>query len=187
MARRMRQRGAPATVSSAGLLEGGRTSPPEIVELLGGIGVDMTARTSRQLQVDALESADLVLTMERAHVRAIALMAPTAWPKTFTLKEIVRRGTLAGQIGEDEAIEEWTARVQADRAPSALLGGSESDDVADPYGGTAAEYRSTLHEIDGLVTAVAELIWPQPHVSPEGASVSAPWLRRSRFSLARRS
>ncbi len=164
MERAISDRGARAGVSSAGLLPGGRPRPPEITELLASVDVDTTGRTSRQLQVGDVEASDLVLTMEREQLRTVALMTPTAWSKTFTLKEIARRGAESGSRKAGESIETWTARLHHDRVPSALLGYSDADDVADPYGGDMEEYTATMLEIDGLVRAVADLIWPQPAV-----------------------
>jgi len=188
MARRIRERDLPATVTSAGLLEGGWPSPPEIVELFGPLGIDMGGRRSRQLRADDLDRADLVLTMERAHVRAVTVMTPAAWSKTFTLKEVVRRAAAVGRLQEGETVAGWRARVQGDRLASSMLGQSGSDDVADPYGGPRERYRATMEEIDELVTELADLIWPRSPAPSSGlAPVTAPSARRSRFGLARRS
>jgi protein-tyrosine phosphatase len=189
MARRIAERGVEAVVSSAGLLDGGRKSPTEIIDLTAVLGADLSERASRQLTSDDLEHADLALTMERMHLREAALMTPGAWAKTFTLKEIVRRGTAVGARGGDEPMADWVSRLHAERDPAELLGDSLLDDVADPYGGTPEQYEVTMVEIDSLVTALADLIWPSSAAlssreAPSTASIEPS--RRGLFGLARR-
>ena len=190
-------RNASASVSSAGLLEGGHPCPPEIVALMASIGVDLTERQSRQLTADLIESADLVLTMEREHLREIAVMVESAWQRTFTLKEIVRRGTDVGCRSGREPMESWIARVHTGREPTELLGASSGDDVADPYGGTAEQYTATKLELESLVAEVADLIWPTEAAKlgvagdtvaevDAGATESERTGRRARFGLSRR-
>jgi protein-tyrosine-phosphatase len=187
MTRRMSQRGETAVVSSAGLLEDGRTSPAEVVGLVATLGIDLSERTSHQLSVEDLDRVDLVLTMERRQLREAALMTASAWPKTFTLKEIVRRGSAVGGMEEDERIEAWLARLHEDREPAELLGVSSTDDVVDPFGGTAEQYEVTWREIDGLVKALTDLLWPSEKPPDGGAAAAAmPAPRRSRFGLARK-
>jgi protein-tyrosine phosphatase len=183
----MAERGETAVVSSAGLLEDGRTSPEEVVELVGTLGGDLSERTSHQVTAEDLDRADVVITMERHHLREAALMTASAWPKTFTLKEIVRRGSAIGGIEEDEPVEAFLARLHEDREPAELLGDSSSDDVADPFGGTAEQYEVTWHEIDELVTALADLLRPSEEAPDDAAAVETiPVPRRSRFGLERK-
>lgn len=54
-------------------------------ELLLERGLDGAAHRARQINGAILGSADLVLTMERKHVRRIAEIAPEASGKTFLL------------------------------------------------------------------------------------------------------
>jgi protein-tyrosine-phosphatase len=167
MGKRIGELQAPADVASAGLLEGGRLSPPEVIELMAQIGVDLSSRTSRQVSVEDLDRSDLVLTMERQQLREVAIMTPLAWPKTFTLKELIGRCTSVGGRLEGEALESWIARVHEKRQPADLLGESSSDEVADPYGGTAAEYNATMLELEDLVAQLADLIFVPASVSSE--------------------
>src|SRR3954447_11867955 len=50
----------------------------------------------RRLDVDLIESADLVLAMSRRERAAIVRLVPTAAPRTFTLVEAGRRGPARG-------------------------------------------------------------------------------------------
>jgi len=190
-------RAAPATVSSAGLLVPDQPCPPEIVALMAETGVDLSERRSRQLTPDLLEAADLVLTMERQHVREVGLMMASAWPRTFTLKEAVRRGTDFGWRSSVEPLEGWVARLHAERQPAELLGSSSTDDVADPYGGTVERYAATKLELERLVFELVDLIWPDEpaRLGFTGEDTAAPAAgtappvqpgRRSRIRLIRR-
>ena len=64
------------------------------------ISEDHVARTL-DASILAVEGHDLVLTMTREHLREVVALDPGAWPRTFTLKEIVRRAgsTLRGGAG----------------------------------------------------------------------------------------
>jgi protein-tyrosine phosphatase len=79
-------------IGSAGLLEGGRPSSAHAVATLAARGIDLRGHRSCTLAVERVRAADLVLTMERAHLRAAAVLVPGAFTKTFTLRELVRRG-----------------------------------------------------------------------------------------------
>jgi protein-tyrosine-phosphatase len=167
MGKRIAELSVPAAVASAGLLEGGRTSPPEVVELMASIGADLAERRSRQVSIDDVDHADLVLTMERRHLREVAIMTPTAWQKTFTLKELVRRGASVGGALEDEPLDSWIARAHAGREPADLLGEAPIDEVADPYGAGRDAYAATNLELEGLVTQLADLIFLPASVQAE--------------------
>jgi protein-tyrosine phosphatase len=197
MRERIGERLAQASVSSAGLLEGGQACPTEIVDLMAELGVDLSPRRSRQVTAELIDASDLVLTMEREHLREIAVRVPSAWPRTFTLKELVRRGTMVGWRNRGEPVENWIARAHAERDPAELLGASSSDDVADPYGGTVEQYAATKLELGALVSELADLIWPDEAAmlgfTGDGAAEAAVAppaadqpVRRSRFGIARR-
>ena len=55
-----------------------------------GIG-EPAAASFLTKEILATDGADLVLTMTREHLRHVVAMDPSAWPRTFTLKEFVRR------------------------------------------------------------------------------------------------
>jgi protein-tyrosine phosphatase len=197
MAKRIAELLAPARVASAGLLEGGRTSPPEVVELMVSVGVDLSERASRQVSVDDLDRADLVLTMERQQLREVAVMTTTTWPKTFTMKELVRRGATVGGRLEGEAAGSWIARAHAGREPADLIDRAPMDEVADPFGGTFEEYAATKIELEDLVDQLGDLLFvpgavpavvlaESPSDPGEEADAPADQQRgRSRFGLVR--
>jgi protein-tyrosine phosphatase len=160
--RRAADRDSTLVVRSAGLLESGQPAAPGTLRALQRAGIDGSAHLSQRLTADFAEKADVVIGMERRHVQEVALLAPDAFPRSFTLKELVRRGQRVGPRRADESIPQWLQRVQAGRTPRDLLGSDASDDVADPYGGDEEGYERTLRELDGLVARAVDLLWPAP-------------------------
>ncbi len=148
-----------ASVSSSGTLEGGRPAPPEVVKTIATYGLDVSAHRSRMLTLEAVAKADLVIGMAREHVREVVLIEPEAWSRTFTLKELVRRGEQTGYRSPGQPIEEWLAKVHAGRDRCELLGKSPLDDVADPVGGPRRAYDATATELADLVERMVDLMW----------------------------
>jgi protein-tyrosine-phosphatase len=107
-----------------------------------------------------VSQATLILGLEREHVREAVLLEPSGWPRTFTLKEIVRRGESTGTRQRDESVEQWIARIHQGRVHQDLLGSDAIDDVADPYGGAPGDYEDAADEINDLVTRLVQLLWP---------------------------
>ncbi len=156
---RLEDIGVAARVHSAGLLDSGRPAPEEGVAALTAMGLDTSAHRSRRMTAEMAREADLVLCLAREHVREAVLLAPEAWPRTFTLKELIRRGEQAGARSGDQPFDEWLAKLHAGRTRSALLGSSPEDDVADPIGGSSSVYKRTATEIQGLVDRLVRLGW----------------------------
>ena len=173
---RIAERELPAAVVSAGLLEGGHERPPQVTAVLAKRGIALRDQLSRQLlQVD-LQHADLVLAMERAHVRYSVLLEPEVWSRTFTLKELVRRGAELGPRLPVESPGAWLARAHEGRDRPDLLGDSALDDVVDPYGGPSSAYEAAVTEIEDLVDRLVCLLWPisgGPHRPPGTSGAQA--------------
>jgi protein-tyrosine-phosphatase len=157
---RAAERELPATIVSAGVLEGGHERTAEVTAALAKRGIALPDKLSRRLVQGDLQSADLVLGMERAHVRQSVLLEPDVWSRTFTLKELVRRGAKLGARPSFESPGEWLARAHEGRERNDLLGDSLIDDVADPYGGPSSTYEAAVTEIEDLVDRLVSLLWP---------------------------
>ena len=156
------------TVSSVGLLEGGHLVSPEAVKALAPYGLDLGPHCSTAIDPEVVAGADLVLGLERRHGREAVLLAPSAWSRTFTLKELVRRGEKVGPRLRGRSLGDWLAAVGEGRERSDLVGSSPEDDVADPLGGDAAAYRATASELADLVQRLAHLLWPDaPAAAPD--------------------
>jgi protein-tyrosine phosphatase len=158
---RLAARGQPVPVASAGLLGAGEPPPAEVVTVMAARGIDVAGHRSRQVTADDLTAAVLVVGLTREHVRHCVVLAPEAWPRAFTLRELVRAGRTAGPRASGEPLGDWLARAAGNRARRDLLGCSPADDVADPYGGPLAGYQATADLLDGLTRDLAVLGWGQ--------------------------
>jgi protein-tyrosine phosphatase len=157
--KRLDEHGVPAVIESAGLLEPGTPVTEPAVRLLKARGVDVSGHTSRRLDTDLVASATLVIGMEPRHVQEAVLLAPDAWPRSFLLTELVRRGEAIGARIE-EPFPEWLARIHLGRSHSDLLRGAD-DGIADPHGRSDEAYRDTIEELDDLFARFVDLAWGQ--------------------------
>jgi protein-tyrosine phosphatase len=149
-----------ASVTSAGMLGPGVAAPSEAVAALATYGLDISGHRSRHLEAADVESADLIVAMARSHVRDAVVMVPTAWQRTFTLKELVRRADEAGPRPAGERLATWLARVGEGRVQTSLLGDDEIDDVVDPLGGTLEDFLTTAALLRTLTDRLIALTWP---------------------------
>lgn len=154
------QVGVPGTVSSAGLLPGGHPPPPDGVQVMSARGIDTSGHVSRTLQDEMIGAADLILGMGREHVQAVVVAEPEAWSRTFTLKEIVRRGEQVGPRAPGQGLDQWLAQVGAGRLPTDLVGSSADDDVDDPIGRSPGAWEQVAGELSILVDRLVDLVWP---------------------------
>jgi len=150
--------GVDARVHSAGLYEDGRPASDDGIAVMADRGIDTSQHCSRRMTAEMLSGADLIIGMAREHVREAVLTAPDIWTRTYTLKELVRRGNDVGPRAAGQSLDEWLPKVHAGRTRNELLGSSEADDVADPIGQPRAVYERTADELDRLTTRLTTLI-----------------------------
>ncbi len=98
--------------------------------------------------------------LARQHVRETVVAVPASFPKTFTLREIVRRGLHTGPRGAAEDLGSWLAALHKGRRRANLAGQSPDDDVRDPMGGTREDYRRMLVDVATLTKTLRDLGWP---------------------------
>ncbi len=154
--------GVDAVVESAGLVTQGQEASPNGVDAMARRGIDIDSHRSRRLSSYLIDAADLIVGMERQHVREVAVLDGDAFARTFTLPELVRRAHAVGPRLAAESLDEWLVRVGAGRRPTDLLGQDQTDEVADPIGRSAKHYERTAVEIEGLVAAVVDHAFPRP-------------------------
>jgi len=157
---RLSARGIEARVHSAGEMPGGVAASAGSVRAMAARGLDLGAHRSRQGTVEMLESADLVLAMARRHLRGAVAMAPSAFPRAFTIKELVRRAERHGPRRPGESLGEWLDALHRGRTTSQLLVEDRADDVADPIGQPDAAYEATARELEQLIERLIDLCVP---------------------------
>ena len=164
LAHRLSELGVTARVWSAGMLHGGDPPLPEVVSVMAGYAIDITAHRSRVADAADLARADLVLAMAREHLRYAVVTQPGAWPRAFTLRELIRRGERIGARRPGEPLSGWLSRAHEGRERAALLGDSAEDDVPDPAGKPLREVVDVARLLDRSVARLAELGWA--HAGP---------------------
>ena len=154
----------PVGVSSAGISAtgdlAGRGVPDEVLEVMAPLGIDLRHHRSQSLSQPMVEAADLIVGMARRHVQETVLLDPPSWPKSFMLKELVRRGGEVGPRRPDQGLRSWIDSAHGDRTRRELAHRSSADEVDDPYGRSLAEYRSTARELTDLTSRLVLLLWP---------------------------
>jgi protein-tyrosine phosphatase len=155
--------GVEATISSAGLHEGGMPATDHGVATMGARGLDLRGHRSRRFDAEMVRDADLVLAMARVHAREAAVVVPDGLRKTFTLKELVRGARAIGPRDPEEPLADWLGRIADARSPGALLGVGHDEqlDVADPIGRGREDYEATADLLDRLLGELVDLAFPR--------------------------
>lgn len=135
---------------SAGFLPSGRASSDTLVQALDELDVDVSRHRSYQLDRASIAAADLLLTMEGAHVRQATEIDRGAYAKTVPLKEAA--ALLEDQDDAVVSIEQLLVALARERNPGDYLG--DDWDVDDPFGRSLRIYRRTVSEIGDLLETV---------------------------------
>lgn len=160
LARLLDDRGLVGRVRSAGLVPGSAPATAEAMAVMAERGLDVSGHRSRRLDATMIEQAELILAMTRTHVREVVALDSEAFSRTFTLKELVRRGVGVGARRDEETLDDWLERVSEGRRPSDLLGSSPHDDVADPLHQPVEVFDTAAAELERLLTRLVMLIHP---------------------------
>lgn len=147
--------GARADIASAGLMSGGAPATDDAIAVMADRGIDITRHVSHTIDPEVVRSTPLIIGMARQHVREAVVTYGADIERTFTLKELVRRGEEAGPRRPDETVFDWLALVGSGRRSSDLVGDHHDDDIADPVGCPRADYEATA---DGLEILLGQLV-----------------------------
>jgi protein-tyrosine-phosphatase len=144
------------TVASAGTTAHRAIADPDTTAAAASMGVDVSEHRSRVVGTADIDRADLILTMTREHLRHLVTESPGAWPKTFTLRELLRR---ASALPPAESTAAWLAAAGAGRRAADPMPACTDDDVADPYRRGRAANEAMVRELAALT---AELVRSGP-------------------------
>lgn len=149
--------GHEAVVTSAGVIGGRLEVHPFTIDAARMGGIDLTSHRSRRLTADliATDGADLVIAMTREHVAQIVGLDKTAWPRTFTLKSLVRRSAAAPEGTPAGDWQTWLEALGADRHANELVRPDPADDVRDAYGLPAAAHMAMTADVNLLCEQLA--------------------------------
>jgi protein-tyrosine phosphatase len=162
LAQRLAPRDLGVTVASAGTHAlDGIPATEATVAAAALLGLDLSEHRSQRLTRSHLTAADLVITMERHHLREVVVLHPPTFAHAFTLRELARR---VGRINRaPEAANTAAARLallHEGRRPADLLGASAVDDVEDPTGQRFADHETMARDVSELVDRVVAALWP---------------------------
>lgn len=153
--------GIDAVVTSAGTMgPNGLPVDPEAVAAVARWGIDLSAHQPRVFskEIGAEDGADLIITMERQHLRHVVAADRRTWVRTYTLKELTRRIADAGPMATQDGLASWTSALGTGRRAADMMRDSPLDDIADPYGLGRAAVTRTADELamflSGLVFSV---------------------------------
>lgn len=163
----------PVQVASAGT-HGLAAAPmtPEAERIALSLGVpaeDAASHRSRYLTEQHLVAPALILTMTRAHRRAVAELAPARLRSTFTIREFARLAAAAPahelRSAADQAGTDAAARVRAMAAVVASYRGLAAppvdpadEDVIDPYRRSWDTYLLSASQLQPAVDAAAAAV-----------------------------
>jgi protein-tyrosine phosphatase len=140
---------------------------PEAAMTLVDLGGDPAGFLGRQLDVEMIKAADLIITATREHRAFVVGAEPRAATRTLTLRELAR---LLEPVGEEdvEALSDGADVVSLLRAVVAAalsnrgvvpVGNPTDDDIADPYRRNKAAFVRAAGEIDaGLAVLVSRVV-----------------------------
>jgi protein-tyrosine-phosphatase len=113
---------------------------------LAGRDIDLSTHRSRPLVAEEIDAADVVVAMTSVHVREILERAPWARHKVILVKEIAEIG------GAVRGLDGLLAAARPE--PRREL------DVDDPMGLPRRAYERCAGDLEGGITALAELLCP---------------------------
>ena len=146
------------SISSMALKFTGEPTPQTGLSLMAERGMDLTHHRSVPVSAEVVAEADIILCMTREHVREIVGVSASAWPKTFTLKDFVRRADKVAPRRRHQRMTDWLRSVGEDREPRDVLGSDPDDEVPDPYGQRVRAWQRTIDELDDLVNRLPRIL-----------------------------
>jgi protein-tyrosine phosphatase len=149
-------------VRTAGTVQTTGHPPESLIEEARAFGLDLSDHVPHKLVAEDVVKADLVLGLARQHVREVVLLDRTAFYRSFTLREFVRRAEKVGPRPNGTELDDWVSGLHGERRHLQLVGDSADDDVSDPMGGRPETYRAMLTEVQVLTNALYRLVWEGP-------------------------
>jgi protein-tyrosine phosphatase len=154
----LRRSGVDAAVTSCGTKATGLRVPEHAHAVAAELGTSVADHRARPVGRHLLgdDGADLIVCMDRGHLRQVVALDPSVWPRTFTVKELARRGTQQPPAA-GETLATWLARLSSARRPADMMRDDAADDLADPYGRTVAAYRQMGQELAISVDTIVRI------------------------------
>lgn len=150
----------PLEVISAGFGDSGLPATTATVDTAHDLDLDLSAHHSLTIDQATLAQADLVIGMERLHVREAVVMEPSIWRHAFTLRELVRRAEAVPPRAPGQSLADYLEGLSAGRDRMELMGSSPDDDIVDPTTDWTVDHATTAALIDDLLRRFLNRAWP---------------------------
>ena len=159
LARALGAVGVDAAVSSAGVhVTEGQVAPDDFVEIALIRGIDLRSHIPVKFTAALGAEVDLILTMTRDLLRTMVVGAPQLWPRSFTILELVRRGTTVAPPEPGDTLATWVARVHASRDRAELLSLDPVDDLRDPMADATESNEEMFGSLERATRRLARLL-----------------------------
>jgi low molecular weight protein-tyrosine phosphatase len=147
--------GSGLRVESAGFTTERERPPSQTIAAMRDLGLDVSSHLSRTVTARLLETADLVLCMERAHVWDAALLHPEALPRSFVIGELVRLNSLVHGRKPSEKFSHWLERLHVARQEGVtrILA---ADEIPDPYRRRERVHQRVANRLDRLIRQLGD-------------------------------
>lgn len=176
-------RSVPVEAGSAGLsVSPGTPVGPVLLRVAGEHARRLRHHGARAVRPDVLEDADLVLCMERRHLRQIANAFPAALPWTFTYEGFLRAAGLHPPSGQGLAM--WLPELHERRTPEEVTSTYTGDDIASPTGWSLRGHRRMWSELRELAEDLMDVLEATGGRLPLGGRSGHPFDRASQASEA---
>jgi protein-tyrosine-phosphatase len=142
---------------SAGTGTGGEPPTDTTVRMLAARDIDVGRHRSAAISDSSVGGAHLIVTAERMHVISIAGRWPRAFDRTFTLPELVSRGTAVGPVG-DRSLDQWLAEINLHRPRGIDYLDAPVGEIDDPTGRAPSMWAAAFEQIDDLTDRLATLL-----------------------------
>lgn len=143
------ERDLPVEISSCGLLFDGEPASDKVAAVMAERDLDVAGHASRRATPELLAGHDLIVTMERAQARELAMMAGDAAVGIHTLGSVVEWFAAPDRDGLPAAPRARLAAFAEGRRARDLLGVGP-EEVADPHGRSKRVHRRTADRLEGL-------------------------------------
>ena len=157
LSRHLHAAGIQASVRSAGTRPWEVGATDHTVTVMNEHGLDVSSHTNRQLVIEELAGADLVVGMTRDHVSIARRRCPEVADRTFLVGELARLARDVGPRLESESPRAWIERVAARRPPNRPYGRGV-DEIDDPVGRGLTTHRITADRLDRELQVFATLL-----------------------------
>jgi protein-tyrosine phosphatase len=146
-------------VTSAGTADVCADADPYTVAAAKAVGIDLVRHRRRTLSKQILDTdgRDLVLTMTREQLRYAVALDHTAWPRTFTLKQLARVAAQSAPDAAGDTFTSWLRSCGGGRRPAEMVNPDPLDDIDDPSGAPRQEHDAMIAEAASLVATLARV------------------------------